>query len=92
MVDNAIAGTTDLTGIETNQLMFSIQQIKNIDYTNAGGHIASSVEKSTNLYVDAFFFGYYLYILSLVAIILALPVIEMLFYHLIWKTYKTPNK
>jgi len=83
MVNTALDGSVD--SVDAANLMFTTQQISNIDYSSSGNKIASSVELSVNRYIDTFFFGYYLNIFILVAFILALPVTEILLYNLWWK-------
>jgi len=66
-------------------LVFPVQEIRATDYSYFGKRIAQSVDATVSSYIDSFFSGFYVKILGILALFMAIPVVEMLFFNLWWK-------
>ena len=88
MVNTAMAGAAESVGLDPSEVSFSVAKISSMDFSKASAQIATSVDESVTYYVDSFFRVYYFELFLLFTLIVAIPVIEMLFYNLYWKKRK----
>ncbi len=85
MASIATGKTFESIGLDSSGLEFSLQQIENTDYSQLGEEIAQSVSIYVSSYIDSFFSGFYLNIFTVLVLLMAIPLIEILFFNLWWK-------
>lgn len=85
MVNTTMDSDSQDMEVNAEDLVFSITQFENANFSNASKEIASSVDESVSGYVGSFFALQYLNILVSFLFIIAYPLIEMIFYNMFWK-------
>jgi len=85
MLNKTIEATGEEVGVDARNLSFTVNEIKNIDFSKTGYKISKTVERVAQRYVNSIYTSQYISLLIMLCLILLLPLLEMLLYHLWWK-------